>query len=238
MNKEQQLAKMAEVESTIDLLGKSNTRSLINIMPRHMGDRLEELSFTHPEYFTRDERELEKELKPSPTLRRIKISFWHEYHRAQEKNRPMYPAGIYGGICLPQFFHSAVMQKDLAFAWLLSPPTDYMVAMEEALVHAIKRVREVLDMPIDGNPKVAALMLKAMELLDARLHGTAVQRIESKNVSVQVTTPATKPLPTPEELEAKIKQLEIETGMRIEHDTTAHDKQIIEVLSEQVSVPK
>lgn len=219
------------MESSIELLAKSDPKSLVNLLPTAIANKLDELAFERPELFSMDDDELEKLAKPAITLERLRISFWHEYHRAQEQGRKMTSAGIYAGVCLQQYFSMTVMQKPLAFAWLLRPPASYAIAMEEALVQAIKRVREVLNMPLNGSAKNAAIFLKAMEMLDARLNGAAVQRIESKSVSVQINK-SDKALPSPSEIEAKIRALEIQTGTRVELDTDIHSKTMVEVLNE------
>lgn len=148
-------------------------------------------------YFWLEEAEL-LDLMPGENVksseRRLKISFWHEYDRVLSgvhdisKHQVMSSARVTHGV-MGIAAYKEFIRNPVKLAWLLMPPANYKVCIDELHYAGIERVREILALPIKDkkgipNPATARLVLKAFELLDLRAKGSIVQR--SMNVSVNV----------------------------------------------------
>lgn len=151
---------------------------------------------THAELFGLDERDLFKRLRsdqmtPSPTDNRLRINFWYEYDLAQMEHRPMHMARVFAGICSKSYFNDRFMKRPEKVAWMLTPPVDYVVKIKEALDFGIDRLREYLEIdPIVGgrpNVKLMELQAKIVAMLDMREKGAYTQRVEQKNMNLNVT---------------------------------------------------
>lgn len=148
-----------------------------------------------------DEFELAKKVKPSAEQNRLRLSFWREYERAIQMNDTMLMENIYKGIVAKEAFINICESKPRVMAWILKQPTNYVNMMEEALNFSMHRVREILEMPIykmetrsvptpSGRTKemqkrvpnvpVAKLILDTMKLLDVRVKGAIVQRVQQE----------------------------------------------------------
>jgi len=188
-----------ETASKVELeyFNAENKRSLYNIAPDCVRPALNN---THVKNFLMlPETELRAKLKPNTTLCRLRISFWREFDRAQARLDTMKVQRVVSGICsLEEFRHIVVNTNHIA--WLLKPPTDYVNAMEEALVFGIERLREILEIPLikseyqrSGEKEwellesmdidAANVILKTVALLDMRVKGALVQKVEQKVVS-------------------------------------------------------
>jgi hypothetical protein len=178
-------------QNEITVFDHDNPRSLINIVPERVSERIKEIP---PELFQLEPKELEK-LTPKKeftlTDSRLRTAFWIEYGRSQEVMKNMRMDNVYGGICTAPYFYQTVLLDKVRLAYILQPPTNYNIAMEEALHLGVDRLREILDLPIidengKPNPKVADVILKTVQMLDMRVKGAIIQRIEQKNLNVSV----------------------------------------------------
>jgi len=187
-----------------DPYAESNKSSMINMAPPWLQARMRSEGMM--KYMELPEEELEKLVKPSLTLKRLRTNFWREYemiHRNygrtshQENNISIYRICV--GICTNDFFANKIAPNDLLLAWIIRPPVNYEVAMEEALQHGLDRMREILNFPLykrkfnkDGLPvvdkftgeqvlepdeKIANIMLKTVAFLDLRVKGAIPQKI-------------------------------------------------------------
>ena len=183
-----------------DFLDPNNPRSMMNITIPQFKDALKEKSVKF--YLEKDEFYLAKIVKPTPTVNRLRYSFWAEYDQAQEEKRDMVEENIWRGVCSQDQFFTQIKKLKVQ-AWMLYPVVDYTVAIEEALMFGLGKVREILEFPLyqtkttkvgKGDKKedymtekvpdykVADLMLKAVKMLEDRSKGGVVQKLESKTV--------------------------------------------------------
>lgn len=176
-----------------DLFDRENPRSLVNIAPDVFKVGLDHSSVRL--YLKKDEKSLEKIVKPTPTLNRLRQRFWLEFDLAQDQKRDMVPENIWMGICSLDYFLSAV-EKFKHQAWILMPLPKYEDIIEEALTAGLNRIREVFEFPlyekkvfkVDGrdqlrevpNYKAADLMLKTVKMLDDRAKGGIIQKLEKR----------------------------------------------------------
>lgn len=183
----EKLTKEEEIFSSVQVFGLNNPASIESIAPAPIVAALDTIP---EEMWSWDEEDFDKNVEPTATMRRLRISFWHAYNRALESGKPMRTSDIHAGICHQQYLQQRIIAEPARLAFILKPPVQYAMMMEEALSYSITRVREILSLPIvEGgkvNVRLAALILKSMELLDARLNGLAVQKIESKSLQVNV----------------------------------------------------
>ena len=93
---------------------------------------------------------------------------------------------IYEGICTRQSFYEKIAKNPHRIAWFLQPIASYQEMLEESLYFALKKVRdELLTMPV--TEKSAPAILKALEFFANRALGPVIQRIESKNLNMDIT---------------------------------------------------
>jgi hypothetical protein len=196
---------------------RKDPRSLYNIMPKECRPVLDNMPIT---LLTMDEPHLEAAIKPTPYLNHLRRAFWMEYDMAQNTVTNMSLSGIQK--CLgnnsPSILLREYLLSEKSLAWVLIPPTHYDSLIEEALNRGMRRLNQILDMPMvhpDGSTdhKAAEIILKAVAFLDIRKNGMPTQNItqDVRQLSVSVTSSEAKKLgmlPRSEELDLKIKKLE------------------------------
>jgi hypothetical protein len=154
---------------------------------------LEALKDISPEIKSLPLVELEDRLSITPTLRRLKISFWDEYRKTISQDlKFISPTSVCAEICSTVFWDVYVVRREEVLAWLFHPPTSFDKKAEEALDYGIDRLREeILKAPLwteDRNGKMkfdvanASVVLSAVKFLDARVKGSPLQRIEQKSL--------------------------------------------------------
>lgn len=199
-----------------------NPRSVINLVSPVVREAMKRVP---EEFLSLNDKELEN-LSPQKaftvTDRRLRTAFWIEYGRAQDSMSSMNMAGIYGGICSRPYFYTNIMQDKVRLAYLLTPPQDYKVAMEEALSYGVDKIREILEMPLyDQNtgrpdPKIADVILKAVALIDQRVKGAVVQRHQVHQLNQNVGAPKAQApggeAQTMAEIDRKLAELEDKLG--------------------------
>lgn len=183
-------APTAEETSLFDL---ENERSLLRLVPPTVGQAIEDAIFTNPELFDKDERDLYKHLRndnkqPSPTDNRLRLKFWDEYDRVQSgEHKSMCMANVLAGICHRQYFYANYLKRAEKVAWLLCPPTGYIIKAEEALEFGLEQLRDLLEQPHEKNGRIDSrlgeLKVKIVMMLDARIKGAVIQRSMNMNVN-------------------------------------------------------
>jgi hypothetical protein len=185
----------------VDLFDRTNPKSVINLLPDITQAKVFSAAHDRPDLFRMGEKELKKASKPTPTECRLRLAFWNEFNVAMSENSKMTMANIFAGICTQQFFDQKFMNEPVCVAWLLCPPANYVIALEEMLTQSQSRMREVLDVdPVDEegnvNMKLAELQLKIHLATESRLKGSNVQRTQliaemrTTNTNVNATVEA------------------------------------------------
>lgn len=132
-----------------------------------------------------NEEELEQRFRPSNLDFMLRRRLWEKFREAGALSLPNIPnIEIYRGICTDQNFYDRVLKNPEKLAWLIHPVQDPDEMLKEAYEFSLKKVREILRMPVDS--KSAPAILKAAEFLTNRVKGPVVQRIDSRNVNVTV----------------------------------------------------
>jgi hypothetical protein len=191
-----------------------NPKALVNVVRPEIREKIARVP---ADLFSLTEDELEKRSPKGQFTwvdRRLRVSWWQEYTRATENHpRMMKMTEVVKGICSRNYFYEHVLADKVRLAFLLTPPSNYEVATEEALLRGVDRIREILDFPLYDEqgrpqPKNAEVMIKAYMLLDQRVKGAVIQRIEQKNLNLNVGKPQnSNDALTDEEAERKLTEL-------------------------------
>ncbi len=149
--------------------------------------------------------ELHQAVKDSTRLRpqqalAIKTAFWHEYERCIEEKLPQIQLNrAVKGITTIAAFKYLIDQEPQFLAWLLRPLREYTSRVKHLHSLAMDELDNILAMSHDsvdrfGNKivdtKLLALKVKIYELIDARINGAFVQKIEQKSLNMNVNANA------------------------------------------------
>lgn len=198
---------------------KNQYENLLELLPRVVAETVAAIP---EEYFELQPHELKARIEAEghqlTTMdQRLRLSFWNEYHTAMGEGRTMTMNNVYAGSCTKQYFYKKILTDAAKLAFVCQPPQDYMKAMEECLMFGIDRIRELLSLPFYDkggrlDSRFAAVLVKAVQLLDLRVKGAVVQKIESRtlNVNAQMTGEQMKKYEhqTLDEVNAKLAELE------------------------------
>jgi hypothetical protein len=185
----------------------TNPKALVNLVPPRIAELMQD---KYTKYLLGlSNRGRQRKIKPDTTLNRLRVSFWKEYDLALANKREIIITNVYAGICSKEYFDGQVENIE-SLAWILSPTTSYVNMLEESLNFGLERLREILEMPLYErkavkkktgggevikdvpNVKLAALMVKVVEMLDNRVKGAIVKKIENKSVNVNANVTAPK----------------------------------------------
>lgn len=213
---------------------RSNPRSFINLIPDGMAAHILTAHQARPEFFGLTERELYKKLRslgktPDPTDNRLRLQFWQQYDASQASGKMLKinMIAVVQGICQPNFFYERYLRQPEKVAWLVTMPVDYDTYLKEALQFGMEQLREVLELDHtlpNGKIDVKLLELKAKITfaLDARKNGGVIQRVEQKQMNLNIST-SDKAVAqaalggTMEDMEKRLRQLEREEKKLLSH---------------------
>jgi hypothetical protein len=169
-----------------------NPMSVINLVPNDVAkcilaipDKLLDL----------EEEELEKLIpEQTATVNQLRAMFWTEYDRAQEFRMRMDMSRVYVGSCNRGGFYKICHDPE-KLAWIVTPPKEYTLIVDELLTIALKQVRSILKLPLKNelgytDTKLADVQLKAAMMLDMRQKGGYIHR--SMQINQNLNTNETK----------------------------------------------
>lgn len=169
---------------------------MLNLLPPSYQELLIEAARVHPELFGISETELKlllirDKIRPNKLDHTLRLAFWKEYDLAQHENRMMNMGVLYIGICeSPQF--SNLWRFPHKVAWIVNRPLSYDSMMTEALEFGLSQLRDILELDhLVGkklNTQLIAAKIKIVKMLDDRIKGAVLQRIEQKSIGVNVHT--------------------------------------------------
>lgn len=209
------------VESSV--LNPHQESSLLNVAPLKVVPLIMRVKESLPEIAVASEEWLRKYIKPDERDERLRLSFWDEYNlvTAGTYKRRMRLDSILSGICNENTWSKCYANNDRKLLWILTPPKSYVQSMNYILHLGTERLSEIMSLPIkqeDGSVdhKAASLILKAFEMVDMRVKGGILQKmqVEQKNLNVHVSAPsdleAIRGIDDISKLEALSSKLEIE----------------------------
>lgn len=211
------------------LLDTENPRSVINLAP----DQVKLAILRTPlDFINMEEEELvplafprvqrkqgHTRIAPSATDCRLRSAFWLEYERCQENVTKMSMRHIYSGVCSQSYFIQNWLRSKYKVAWLLKPPADYRMALEELLMYGLEEMREIMTLPVVNeatgrvDSKLADIKFKIWQAVEMRLKGAIIQKIRSENLNVNFNNDGSAPPTSAAEddvsiLDQKIAELE------------------------------
>lgn len=209
------------VEASV--LNPHQESSLLNVAPLKLVPLIMRVRESLPEIAVASEDWLRKYLKPDERDERLRLSFWDEYNivTAGTYKRRMRLESVLSGICNNTTWEKIYACNDKKLLWVLTPPKSYVQSMNYILHLGTERLSEIMSLPIrdeEGNVdhKAASLILKAFEMVDMRVKGGIIQKmqVEQKNLNVHVSAPsdleAIRGIDDISKLEALSNKLEIE----------------------------
>ncbi len=131
------------------------------------------------------------------TSSRLRFAFWAEYDRVQAQNElKMDLSRVYYGICTVQYFYKKFVLDQDKLAWMLHPTVDYTLSIKEMHSLGMTALRRALALdPTAGdngrpNTKLIEAQFKIMQHLDMRFKGAIIQRIDQRNLNVNMNAEA------------------------------------------------
>lgn len=175
-------------KNKIDPFDNKNAQSFYNLAPTTIQEKMDAIP---KEILELDEAQLESKLRSDLNeLSRIRLALWYDYNIAVSMSRKINITNIYGSVCSLPVFNRKI-SNSYALAYILTPPLDYQVAMNELLHIGVGQWREILTLPNqnpDGsvNTKILDVKFKITQDVINRTKGQVVQRIESKNMNMNI----------------------------------------------------
>ncbi len=251
-------------QAAVTIWREDDNRSLIRLVPECIRKEM----FLMPDDIRHlDEQGIKDRLKPTGTQNQLRLLFWIEYDRVQTsfaKNMLLVNC-FRGGVSEESYLR--YIKVPLLLAWIITPPTHYLVQMDALLDTGLKRLQEILDLPIvipehkkksriTGKEETipakvdtgaANLVMKAFAYVDMRKHGAITQRMEinQKTLSVSVKSDAVDmqaaiKAGNMQEIDKRLKQLERKEKMLesgVHPGSRNQDLPDVEISSEPVAIP-
>lgn len=177
------------------------------LLPAHITEAISKIPH---ELLEMDEHDLQKLVNPSLSLDRLRLAFWVEYDLAQSQTRHMHVPSIYRGAMNRTYFQQVVLKKPEILAYVICPPADYMLSLKAMLYRTIKQLEKLTEANLidekTGEIKLglARLVIDAHKALDLKVYGAAIQKIESKVMTVTATVDS---LSKDEDVEKRLSEL-------------------------------
>lgn len=172
----------------LTIVDDSNPQSLINLV--HPSFRPKLLAIPE-ELLALSFEEIKERLNPTVTHYRLRYAFWNEFECSLDQGRMMRMSRVYAGICGEKHFSEVLSKNQVFMAFLLNQPTDYITVVKESLQAGMENLRKIVSSNVhdeDGNliPRAADVVIKGIALLDLRVKGAVIQRIDQRLVSLNV----------------------------------------------------
>lgn len=174
------------------VLNPENPASLFSVMPEEFQPLIEAIRLQFPRMCHYPERELRKYCKPDERDNRIRLSFWQEYELSTRMGKKMSIRAITDGICSKDTWKTYYLQQPKKLLWIVTQPKSYSQTMNALHAQSLERLHQILKLPIKDKQtkkpdvKVIAQMIKIFQLLDLRVKGSIMQRVEINQKSLNM----------------------------------------------------
>lgn len=167
---------------------------LLAVLPGYLKDKI---GYLQPAYLEATEEELERSAFDGPPDifgSRLKLNFWEEYDAAKKSGRVMQTTKIVYGVCTPNLFKKFIDDK-WRLAWLIRIPPDYKLSLADIHDLSLAQMREIMTMDNydpkgQPNTKLLEVKFKVAQHVDMRLKGAIIQRIDQRNLNMNVNANA------------------------------------------------
>lgn len=157
---------------------------------------------------------LRNKIKANSMDEQLRVSFWEEFLIASDNNQRMRIEAIYPRVCVREYFYKHFVDNPARFAYMLHPPAEYMLQMKSLLQLGLRRFEEILQMPLVNekgvvNSKLVSEIVRIVMLVDNRVKGAVVQKVqlEQKSLNVNMNYEPPKRI---EDIDAELKAVEQE----------------------------
>lgn len=179
----------------------------------------------------------------STLIEELRLAFWDEYSVASDANAGMRMGAIYAKLCSREMFYKIIKSEE-AFAYILTPPRDYMLKMRSLIEMGHRKMEEILKLNIRQNGKVdvrlGELQLKIMMLADNRVKGAVVQKVQvdqtSKNLHLHAGTKDYEPPKSYQEIQAEILKVQREIRRLQVPESQPEEEILINGFTEEIDV--
>ena len=205
-----------DFDVTVALKSKEHPNSLYNLLPAILRPCVDAIP---REYFTLSPDELETsakdELKRNMsrylTLKKLRVAFWQEHAMMIKHARSFDLNLVVKNVCSMGFFMK-LANSPLLLYYILQPPEDYKVQMEEALLFGLDQLREILAMELDefekkDQAKMADVQRRIVVDFMNYSRGMPVHRTVNVNLDEDASQPQ-RGVEQLEEIDDKLKRLE------------------------------
>lgn len=163
-----------------------NPLALINLVPPEVKAAIERIPAS--DHKLDEESYMEKYGEPKVTVFQLRHQFWTEFDRAIDTRSMMSMTNVYTACCSRVFWHG-VLADTKAMAFIMIPPAAYFAMTEELLARGLRRIRDILALPIkrpngEVDSRAGELLLKTVMFLDMRIKGGFTHRSEQLNYNL------------------------------------------------------
>ena len=162
-----------------------NPVSLVNVAPNIMKPAILKVVERSSVYFRMLERKLRYQARIAECDERLRLAFWDEYMVATSSGAQMRTHAFINQWTMPieDFLKVFIQKPGPKLAYIIRPPVNYAASMRVLLNQGIEKLHEIMTLPVtdvDGKPNAAIIsqILKAYNLIDLRVKGAIVQKMQ------------------------------------------------------------
>ncbi len=192
------LKRAVKEDPELEIWDKEHSRSVYNLCGPQIQEAIDKIP---KEFFVMSEKQLDKLLDPELSASQMRVAFWSEYHRCQYAGAgKMNMAHVYNKICAKQTFYDSYVSNPMKLAWILRPPSNYLLGMEAILGEGLKvmyaavRAKNIIHDGRIVDAKNLEAILKIIDKTIVAIHGMPTIRHETKalvhNVNQNIAPPA------------------------------------------------
>lgn len=137
-----------QMESILDFLPKSISDAALLIPDelKYLGeDELKRVCYPHEG--SRDKKY--RNISTSFSLdQKIRLSLWNEFELARQRNTKLSVAQAIKGLAHRDHFYQKIIQNPHRLAWILTPPAEYALIVEDLLHRGVRRLYEIIELPL------------------------------------------------------------------------------------------
>jgi hypothetical protein len=169
------------------IFDRENPYSMINKLPEGWDVYLELAKNEVYRFYTKSDVEITNILKGKLSERehRIRLSLWDEYYRVTDMGFQKMRAItiVRGASTTVEVFERHYANKPEVLAYFFTAPSSYIGTMKQILNEGQQRLLDIMRLPLQDengkiNTSVMNAVLKTFQLVDLRLKGSVVQRLQ------------------------------------------------------------
>jgi hypothetical protein len=198
-------------------------RHFLKLLPRFVQDRVAAIPLMWWDLSEEEivQRVWPEQSGPDSVCEKLRLALWDDYDRCfRFKLSALDMEKCLRGICTMGYFRARVLPDPGKVVFLCTPPPLYENQVRRLHQRGLLEIQKILDLPLllpDGTPdaKLADVKRRIYESLDLRLKGAIVQRIDQRNVNVNIDADSASfesqfpdELKSMEDLELELKLLE------------------------------